>query len=318
MKVKSSIVLFVIISVAAGMIATPVAAQGLVADLSAEGDTTVAPGETFELTYTLSNDGDTDASSAGLDVSPPDGITVADVSGDGSSSPSRFFLSGIGAGDSRTVTYTFQASENLSTGSVDIGMNGTLNTDSDATTDTATRTIDVQEPAPKTALSVDAPSVVSTGDTFDVEYTVSNTGDATSTAGGLNLTLPDELSVESVSGAGTNEPDRFFVDAIAPGESVSVTYSLTADADAQPGNVSIGVNATLSDSATSSSAEQSTAIELEKDLSVSDAAAGSDRKVGFTDTIKVINAFNSGDSLSGLDVSFTDVIEVINRFNLGG
>lgn len=310
---KSQLVVLTAAVLAVGMLITPVAAQsGLVASTTAQGDTSVAPGETFEVTYTLTNDGDATANSAGFNPSLPDGISVVSVSGDGTNSPARFITSPIGPGESVTVTYTFEAAGNVSSGqSLEYNVTGFLESEGD--TDTATRTIDIQTATPEASLSVAAPSSGKLGDTVDVQYTLSNTGDGTASSAGLNLTLPEGISVASASGAGTNTPDRFFLDPISPGDQVVVTYTLDVAADAPTGDATIEAEGVLETNETSSSSQQSTTLTL--DRSLSDAIADSQGRIGFSDTINVIVAFNNGEQVVGQDVSFADVIEVIQAFN---
>jgi uncharacterized repeat protein (TIGR01451 family) len=300
---------------AVGLLIAPVSAQsGLVANTTAEGDTTVAPGETFTVTYTLANDGDATANSAGLEPSLPDNISVASVSGDGTGDPARVFLSPVGPGESVTVTYTFEAASNISTGtSVAFDVSGFL--ESDGSSDTLTRTVDVQQTAPEPTLSVDAPTKAEIGGTTELTYTLSNTGDATADSAGINLTLPDGVSVASASGDGTTEPDRFFLDPIPAGDEVSVTYTLDIAAGTATGDTTIEAEGTMGGDNTTLSTQQSTTITLEEDVSIGDAIADSQGKISFQDTINVINAFNGGETVAGQQVEFRDVIGIIERFN---
>lgn len=244
---NAGIVLTGIAILAVGLLAAPVGAQsGNSVNLTADGQTAVEPGEQFVITYTLTNEGPETVSSAGLDVTIPENVSVAGVSGDGSGQPSRLYLQTLTPGESIHVTYTFDASENLSYGdTVDIGTDGVLNDDT-GNSATVTQSVDVTETAPEATLSVDVPATVRPNGTFNATYTLANDGNERVGGGSLTVTLPDGLSIASTTGDGSGREDRFFLDSLNPGDSVATTYTLTASRSLSPGDsVDIGATGSL-------------------------------------------------------------------------
>jgi hypothetical protein len=95
-------------------------------ELTTSGDTVATPGGESNVTFTLSNTGNKDAGASGLDVTVPKGLSVANISGDGTNLPDRFFLSGIPVGESVTVMYTFSVDPNAQLGPVIVEAAGSL------------------------------------------------------------------------------------------------------------------------------------------------------------------------------------------------
>jgi len=114
-------------------------------DLTTSGDAMAAPGEKTTVTYTLTNQGSTSASAGGLEPNLPAGISIADVSGDGTNSPARFFTSPISAGESVSVDYTFAVDANATLGTVTVGMNGSINVDDGTRSTTADVDLEISE-----------------------------------------------------------------------------------------------------------------------------------------------------------------------------
>ena len=112
--------------------------------LSISGDASVLPGETAELTFSLTNTGVT-ATAGGLQPDIPAGLSVTDVSGDGTNSPDRFYITPPATGESVETTYTLTADDNATLGTVTISANGTFNTDSDTISATATHDIEITD-----------------------------------------------------------------------------------------------------------------------------------------------------------------------------
>jgi hypothetical protein len=112
--------------------------------LSISGDASVLPGETAELTFSLTNTGVT-ATAGGLQPDIPAGLSVTDVSGDGTNSPDRFYITPPATGESVETTYTLTADDNATLGTVTVSANGTFNTDSDTISATATHDIEITD-----------------------------------------------------------------------------------------------------------------------------------------------------------------------------
>lgn len=293
--------------------APAVTAQEVVPQTTADAETTtVAPGETVEIAYTLSNEGNATASGGGIQLDLPSGVSVSDIQGPGTGSPDRFFVSPVGPNESVTVTYTFTVNDSVATNTtLDLGATGTLGEQ----TDRVNTSITVQESAPEPDLSVDAPTMTAQGNSFQVTYEISNTGDAVADSTGLNLTLPANVTISDVSGDGAGEESRFFVDPIAPGESASVTYTLDVASDASLGNVTITADANMSGETSATSSTSTTTVQIKETVDPVEAVAGPDEDLSFTETLDAISSFNRKEPVNGVELSFTDMIDIISSFN---
>lgn len=114
-------------------------------ELTTSGDTLATPGGEATVTFTLSNTGDKDAGTSALDVTVPERLSVANVSGDGTNSPDRFFLSGIPVAESVTVMYTFSVDPNVQLGPVTVEAVGSLTTPSGTESTATTVEVDIVE-----------------------------------------------------------------------------------------------------------------------------------------------------------------------------
>jgi hypothetical protein len=73
---------------------------------------TITPGENTTVTFTIGNDGSATAESGGLQISLSGPASVVAVSGNGTNSPDRFFLTPLQPGDTWTVEYIIRAATN--------------------------------------------------------------------------------------------------------------------------------------------------------------------------------------------------------------
>ncbi len=109
------------------------------ADLSASDPGTATQGSTFDVTYTLTNDGDETASAGGLELGDlPDGVTAVSASGDGQTGnfggDAVFYTSQLAAGDSFETTITYEVADDASTGdSGPIEVSGFVGSESSST-----------------------------------------------------------------------------------------------------------------------------------------------------------------------------------------
>lgn len=90
-------------------------------------------------------------------------------------------------------------------------------------------------------VGVDAPDRAEPGDTVEVTYELTNEGDESTDALGLNLTaVPDGVAVESIESADGSVAERrnavFWIDPVDPGETVRATFVISAGDDAAAGD----------------------------------------------------------------------------------
>jgi uncharacterized membrane protein len=280
-------------------------------EISTDTSGTVTPGDEIEVTLTLTNTGNTTAGSGGLELEVPQQLSVEEVTGDGENQPDRFYLDPISPGDSVSTTYTFTIPQNASTGTVNLDVTGSLRSDGESYS--ASTTVDIEISAAETVdveLSANSSGPVMPGNEAAVTLILTNTGSTTAGAGGLEVMIPDRLSLVDVAGDGENQPDRFYIEPISPNDSVSTTYTLKAPEDAAPGTVSFDVTGTLTADGTSRSASTTA------DIEISDAGLPTEPgEPEFIDVLQVINAYTTKDTYNGVQVEFIDVLEVISAYN---
>jgi len=154
------------------VVSLPVAAQPAVSFSSSEVPDSVSAGETFTITYDLTNSGDEDAGAGGIQVFTPEGVTVTSVEGDGAGEPGRFFVGGIEAGETKTVTYTFSVADDVS-GDITVEAEGTVGTDrTEETSDTISAEENGGEPEPEPGDFPLGPVTVTDGGLFFVGQTL--------------------------------------------------------------------------------------------------------------------------------------------------
>lgn len=90
------------------------------------------------------------------------------------------------------------------------------------------------------SVGVDAPDTVSPGESVTMTYEITNEGEESTAALGIEMhSVPTDATVESIeTDTGTvaeNQHAVFWIDPVDPGETVTVTYTLTFDASAAAG-----------------------------------------------------------------------------------
>lgn len=202
----------------------------------------------------------------------------------------------LDAGERQSISFSGVEASSLSSGQVTYGVY--------TEEDRQTATVTVDEMSRLVELDVDAEQNVAPGEQFAVTYTLRNIGDTAASGGGLQITAPDELPISSVSGDGTNSPDRFYITTISTGDAVSTTYTFTVPEDATTGTATITATGALHDQQTNATAT----VEITEtgDLPTEDPS--------FPDVLEVIDAYSSGSTYDGADVGFQEVLEVIDSY----
>ncbi|QKY22256.1 PGF-CTERM sorting domain-containing protein (plasmid) [Halolamina sp. CBA1230] len=110
------------------------------AALTASDPGPVQQGETFQVTYELTNDGDEDAGSAGMQFQTPDGVEIDSFDGSGAGAvdqESYFLVTGLDEGETHSVTVTFQVASDAATGDNTVTATADVGDQSSSTVDTS-------------------------------------------------------------------------------------------------------------------------------------------------------------------------------------
>jgi hypothetical protein len=166
-------------------------------------------------------------------------------------------------------------------------------------------------------LDVQAPTTATPDGEFDINYTVTNTGSTETPSAGLRIDLPPELSVATVSGDGTNEPDRFYLQPIGPNGSVRTTYTYNVTNASAGDSVTIATRAEFDSGA---AATVNTTIDVRRQPTEFPAAGDidGDDTIEFGEVLEVIGAFNENRRVNGQSPDFSQVLDVVAAFNAGG
>jgi plastocyanin len=164
-------------------------------------------------------------------------------------------------------------------------------------------------------LDVDGSETVVPGENVSLTVELTNTGERQASSGGIEVSMPDGLAVLGAEGDGTGQPARFFTQPIEPGATVTVTYTVSVDPEAELGPVTVSVTGSLNAESSTQSTVETVGVEIadQKGLPTSPG------EPGFGDTLGVIESFNSGQEFAdtGVTPSFGDVLKVIEAFNSG-
>lgn len=297
------------------------------ASLDATGPDNASSGSTFEVTYTLSNTGNSASSSAGLEVTPdalPSGVSIQKIESSGSTTLNKgsvFFLTPIEAGSSVSATYTFKLAEDRADGEIAISGSGTINGQEDSDEDSMSTTVSISAPKPEAMIDANAPEEAPQNGTMTVEYSLTNTGDAEASSGVIAIdpaVLPQGVKIDRIESSGYIDivnGTTSFNRPISSSETVEAKYTYRISSERQVGVVNLVASGSVGNATDTTNSQVDI---FEEPSSAGDAVAGSDGKVAFTDVIDAIEAFNEGKALNGFDLSFQAVLEAINRFNQGG
>ncbi|QDX40793.1 NEW3 domain-containing protein [Salarchaeum sp. JOR-1] len=256
--------------------------------------TTVTPGETTTLSYTITNAGENDSVPLALDVNEsalPDGWTVTDHGGSAdtySSSSQEFVYYSIGANSNASGTLTLQVPANASRGNYTIP----------ATVITAEREIATVN----ATVTVTSPiaihgtnSTVTQGETTTVEFTLENTG-STALPATINVnesSLPDSWTITDVSNtadAYKNTSYEFTYFSIAPNSSVAATLTLAVPANTSPGEYAISATAIR----TSGIVDQTTLTVTVTESVIETYDTDENNEIGTTEALAGISAWQHG------------------------
>lgn len=263
-----------------------------VADMEIDEDTVpnaVSAGESFDVEFVVTNTGDGDADSGGIEFSTPSAFATDSV----------FFVSGLPAGESTTETVSFEVGDSVDSGEYSISAEALVGD----STDSVTLPVTIGEPtAELEVVSGPTPDPVTAGDSFTIDFAVKNTGEVDADSGGIQFTTP----------AGISATDSiFFTSGIEAGEQINETVTFDIDDSVDEGEYTISLDGTVGG--------DSDSVEQPIDVSASDELSRFDQDnsgtISFPDVISAIQAHNEQTEIGGNSVSFGDVLDVISTHN---
>ncbi|MFC6977158.1 HVO_2072 family ArtA-dependent S-layer glycoprotein [Halomicroarcula sp. GCM10025709] len=154
-------------------------------------------------------------------------------------------------------------------------------------------------PGASLSASTDA-GTVQPGDTFEVTYTLENTGDDPGPAGAISLDTPSGITAVSASGDGRpaldGSPPSVIFGLLGPvnsGDSVTTTVTYEVDAGASDDDYTVDANGELRDNSTSATDSVSTTVTVSSDTSPEPPETGS-RGAGPYDTSTSVGEVGNG------------------------
>lgn len=259
-------------------------------DVQSQPDT-VGSGDSFEVTFAVTNTGETDALTGGIQFTTPTGIET----------DSEFFLDGIEAGATETRTVSFDVADTIEPAEYIVTTEATVG----ESTDTTSFSVNVGQPQTEITATEISPESVAPGDTVDVELAVTNTGSVDASSGGITF--------ENPTGFSSSPPSVFFVSGVESQQTVSNTVAFTVSDSVSPGDYTVTAEAELAGSSDSIEIP----IEIEEDEGLSRFDTDNNGEIEFNDVLNAIDAFNNNAQIGGSDVEFDDILEVISAYNEG-
>lgn len=211
----SAVVMLMISATAGTVVAAPQAGVS-----ASTVEQTLAPGDTFDVTYEFSNTGAEQASAGRIELTTPERISPEEISGDGvsgidSTIPTVWYgFSGpIDTGETKVTTVTFKLAPDAPEGEYSIGAEASVIGNSKSV---ETSTNFEVAPTSALALSSSPPTVRSrVDDEFTITYRYTNNHDSSGTAGAIKIEpspgiTPVTISGDGESGLGGEEPYIFY------------------------------------------------------------------------------------------------------------
>jgi hypothetical protein len=155
---------------------------------------------------------------------------------------------------------------------------------------------------------------VAPGESFTVDYSVSNEGNASTTAGSLEITeLPDGATVTGNTGeTGSFAPSRntvFFVSPIEPGEAVQVELRFAVAENASTGDAGFTTTLTFQDESGSNVVSERASVSVLTDSDPVAPYRGAGGEVTVTGVLDAIGDFNDD------DIGIRTVLQAIEEYN---
>jgi len=269
----------------------PISIGQPVADIELNNQTvpdSVSPGASFDVDLAVTNVGDADADTGGIEFTTPAGIAADDA----------FFVSGVDAGEQVVKTVTVDVNDSIDP--------GTYSVTADATVGESTDSVDIpvsigQPVADLEVVAGPTPEPATPGESFEVEFAVTNTGDSDATTGGIQFETPSGVSTGSV----------FFTNGVESGEEITETVRFDINDSVDSGEYSVIADATVGQSTDSSTVS----FEITNGDGLSRFDTDGSGTIDFPEVIAAIQARNEGTQIGNRPVSFTDIIQVIAAFN---
>ncbi|WP_135611689.1 COG1361 S-layer family protein [Methanococcoides sp. AM1] len=223
-NIKSFLILLMLLAlpVTAASAATYTSAPGVSVDIMSQSPNPARPGETVELTVSVQNIGNEDLADVKVEIEPE--YPFSEVSGESLSETIAFLDARQDEEDAAILRFTLNVDPNAAEGFYDLDI--TVNEGNSAT---KTTTVDVEVRGMEYAQVLISEAIIDRAVEETLEFTVTNTGSSPL----KNMAISwDEPNGEILPVYSDNTK---FISYLGAGESATVTYSVIADMNADPG-----------------------------------------------------------------------------------
>lgn len=289
---------------------------------------TVGPNETFEIEYTIKNNG-ADPGSFSLDVPSSSGITVEDISGDIQSSdtdvePATASMDAVVSnGGTISVSITYNASD---APPGDVTLDLTARQPLDSTADSVSPTVTVSENAAIPKISgTDGADTVRQSGSYEREFMITNTG---TNDGAFTLAFEDpnpaiattDIGGEVESSDVTATPPSATTANVNTSDTVRITVNYSVGSDAELGTYTLFTLTAEQpvDNTTDSLQENVTvkqpAPEDPQERASEIAEKDDPAELSQNDVTAAITRFNRGQTVNGINIEQNDITTLITLF----
>jgi hypothetical protein len=170
-------------------------------------------------------------------------------------------------------------------------------------------------------ISTSPPASISPGEPVTLTYRIENTGDTDLASLGVKLSnLPNDGSIEQIDGDAIEETNLnrgiVLVEPIQPGDETTLSVTInTSESLSSDTSVEAEIANGFGTGEVSKVKTTTIQVETSGDSSIERFDTNNDGKIGFTEVLNAISAYNTDSSIGGSEVSFQDVLDVITAYN---
>ncbi|MFB6211015.1 MAG: hypothetical protein ABEI76_05710 [Halobacteriales archaeon] len=306
------------------------------------GSTTVQPGDQFTLSYTLSNQGTSDAEAAGLRVNTPAGITVDSFSQDTGSTvvdkATVFYTGGLATSENKQVTVTFSVASdaNAQNGTIQLTANGGDDEETHDTSVTIQRdssdgggSDDGSEDGTSGPFSLQAADTsTKPNSTVTVEFNFTNTNGTSLSGPALKVTdYPSTWQIADHDDAGSTYSESSGVPTwlwlqVSDGDSKQPTMTFEVPNSTEPGEYSVTAEGQTADGTTQTVTATVTVTERQQtnEKTIGRAIAGQDGTISITEIQQAIRYWATGSEVpdtGGETIGITKIQQLIKTWASG-